>query len=160
MSTQTFIGNITKKEFKEGAKDGKAWKMCIFTIGGDFKCSTFNSDIFDNSQYDIGFPVKAIYEVSGKYNNLLEFEEVSESDKATAPQATGGSETTKEEWTAKEKRIIRQSCQKRAIAYVTLMASLEDGPEQIKKVLEATEGGFMGLIDSVALHFENQVWKE
>jgi len=152
--SKEFIGNITNKEFKEGAKDGKAWKMCIFTINSDFKCSTFNADIF--TAYEVGEPVKAVYEVSGKYNNLLGFEKVEESDKATIfkPAAEQGVPTV--DWIAKEKRIIRQNCNARAIEAVDLLYSVD--PEALKTILTSTDGGIQALIDSFSKHFENKVW--
>jgi len=151
--THAKVGKITDISIKEGDKDGSSWKMGIFTIDNKFRCSTFNQDIIDN--YEVGDEVKAIYEkknVNGKwYNTLLGFEEVSEADRHSA-QKEGV------DWIAKEKRIIRQNCNQRAIETLKLMWEID--PEKVKTILKENDENILLLLEIIAKRFENLVWKE
>lgn len=151
---KTLVGAITDKFIKNGkGKTGNDYTVCIFTLGDNFKVSTFNKEIID--AYEIGNVVKAAYTVSddGKYNNLVGFEEANNSE--IKIQTADKIDDSK--WLEKDKRIIRQNCNQRALEFIELMHKV--APEKLKEIMKANNDNLLETVDIASAHFENRVWR-
>ena len=156
------IGKISEKKIKTGSTNNKDWKMAIFTLDSGLKASTFNADIID--AYNQGDTVKMAYEIDGKFNKLLGFEDPT-ADELKRKELTPASNMPESQgkpdnafWLAKEKRIIRQNCNQRAIEAVGLI--WDKKPEIIESSLEANNGDMQKVFDAMAAHFEEIVWRD
>jgi len=147
------IGAITNKEIKEGITNEKAWKRCIFTIGDNFKVSSFHQDTI--SAYNVGDIVKAAYKTEGQYNNLVGFDDPT-ADEVTRDQTVSKQPEQSSE-VNRQKMIIRQNCNERAIQLLEVI--WEHAPQRVDEVL-AVNNDLMAIVDTFANHFEARVWRE
>lgn len=152
--TKHIIGEITAKQIKTGEKNEKPWRMAIFTIGKDFKVSTFHQDTIDG--YNTGVVVKAEYTTDGKYNNLVGFDVPSTDEMKQDPLKS--EKPDQQVWIDKDVRIVRQNCNQRAIETLRLINDIK--PEKIIELLANNDGNFLTVVDVIASHFEQRVWRD
>jgi hypothetical protein len=138
------IGYISDKKMKEGtnAETGKDWKMMSFKVDG-VGLSTFNADLFT---FNEGDKVRVVYEKDGKYNKLQDMQ-----------KSDGSFVSASEMDTGRDRRIVRQNCNERAIEFVTLMAN--KFPDKLNEVLKANGENLMNLVDTISAHFEEKVFR-
>lgn len=138
------VGAIEEKKITESpAGAQKPWTRCSYKIGGKF-FSTFDQD---KMAFKVGEVVAVDFLQEGKYNNIKELALAGNAEIKTA--SNNSSE--------KDKLIIRQSCNQRAIEFVELMHKIN--PEALKEILSKTDGGLQALVDAQAAHFEDRVWR-
>lgn len=165
MTEQNFIGAIEEQpEIKEGvsATTQKPWKRATFKLGGK-TFSTFDIGII-NSILDgtlkVGTLVDLTYKTDGKYNNIVVMFPATSEQRANFTPASEFKPEPKVDdkvWIEKDKRIVRQNCNERAIEFVELLSKVN--PEKLKEIMEANGNNLLSVIDVAAEHFETRVWR-
>ena len=149
---KTIIAQITENSQKSGNKDGKDWTRYVFKFANGLTMSTFDNRLKD---FKSGDTVEVMFKKSGQYNNILDMRKAESSQIVTADKIK--SEPDQKVWIEKDRRIIRQNCNQRAIETAELMFKVD--PEGFKEILKQSNG-LLSIIDSYAKHFENKVWDE
>jgi len=147
---KTIISVISSKDEKSGNKDGKDWIRYGFKFG-DTAMSTFDNRFKDFKTGDV---VEVMYKKSGMYNNILDMKLAEQSQIVTADKIKEYPD--QQVWIEKDKRIVRQNCNQRAIETLRLMNEIQ--PEKVKEILETNEGNMLNVLDVLAQHWENIVW--
>ena len=146
----TIIATVTEKSEKSGEKDGKAWTRYGYKFG-DKTMSTFDNRLKD---FKTGDTVEVMYKKSGLFNNIIDMRLAEKSQIVTADKIKESPD--QQIWIEKDKRIVRQNCNQRAIETLKLMNEIQ--PEKIKEVLDANESNMLKVLDILAQHWENRVW--
>ena len=148
---KTIVTQITSKEEKGGTgKDGKPYMRYGFKFANNLTASTFDNRL---EGFKAGDMVEVMIKKNGMYNNILDMRKAESSQIVTADKIK--SEPDQKVWIEKDRRIIRQNCNQRAIETAELMFKVD--PEAFKEILKQSNG-ILGILDNFAQHWENRVW--
>ena len=145
----TKTSKISGKTEQSGETNGKSWTRYVFQFE-DFKGSTFDAELA--GEFKSGDTAKVSFKKSGIYNNIVEMEKVE-----SKPEIKKADEVKEESnvWLEKDKRIVRQNSNERAIELATLMVHMDY--DKLQELIK-TNGGLINVIDVFAKHFEDRVW--
>lgn len=143
----TVVGAIEDVQVKPGVSktSGKPYTIYTVLMGGN-KYSTFNKP-----EFKVGDVVSITYERDGMYANIKEMVLAGTAEKVLSSTSFANSAIT-----SKDKIIVRQSCNQRAIEFMRLLFDTQ--PENFKAM--TLDKGVLKIVDEVSQHFENRVWRE
>lgn len=143
---ETKTSKLTKKEEKSGETNGKSWTRYVLTFE-DFIGSTFDAELVKDIKTNEIFKVD--FKKVGQYNNIVDLEKVEKTEFQTADKVP------ESVWLEKDRRIVRQNCNQRAIELAELMNKID--PNVLKELIKVNEG-IQNVIISFAKFFEEIVW--
>ena len=140
---------LIEKSENSGETNGKQWTRYVLKFE-DFTGSTFDADLV--KEIKTGEVLKVDYKKQGVYNNIVDLEKV-------IPEIKTANEVkepiSQDVWLEKDKRIVRQNCNERAIELMNLMKEIDfDNLQGLIK----TNNGILNVAKVFAKSFEDIVW--
>jgi len=150
---------LLEKEEKAGETNGRAWVRYVLTFDG-LTGSTFDAELV--KEVKAGETYKVTFKKSGVYNNIVDLEKVESKPEIKPANEVKPSDFLKETidsnvWLEKDKRIVRQNCNQRAIELAELMVKADY--ENLQALIKDS-GSLIKVIDKLAKHFEEIVYRD
>jgi len=152
---QQKTSKLVKKDKNSGVTEGKSWTRYTLKFE-DLIGSSFDTEMVDSMHE--GETFKIDFKIKDKYNNIFGVEKVESSE--IKPEVIPDNEVKKEVpqsvWDEKDRRIVRQNCNQRAIELLELMLKVDY--EKLKELIKEN-GGLQNLTSLVAKNFEDSVFR-
>jgi hypothetical protein len=150
----TKTSKLTGKTEKPWEKNGKSGVTYMLQFE-DFKGATFDAEVYNSGVFGTTYDIK--YKKSGVYNNIIDLIKVEKVNEVTTKVPVEKAEVSQDVWLEKDRRIVRQNSNERAIELVELMSKVDfDNLQELIK----SNGSLINVIDILSMHFEERVFRK